>query len=60
MVDRRVLLDTPEEVRRQRLLDREGNQYRADWEARWAEAELHYFATVMPPGAFDLVLGSKG
>jgi uridine kinase len=54
----RVLLQAEEEVRRTRLLEREGEQYRADWEARWHVAELHYFGTVMPPEAFDLVLRS--
>lgn len=57
LLDLRVLLDTPRDVRRQRLLDREGEAYRADWEARWSMAEEHYFTTVMPPACFDLVLG---
>lgn len=56
LLDLRVLLDTDDEVRRAQLLARQGDLYRAEWEARWAEAELHYFGTVMPPGAFDLVL----
>jgi hypothetical protein len=37
-------------------LDREGEEYRADWESRWSAAEDHYFGTVMPPHRFDLVL----
>lgn len=56
LLDLRVLLDTPEDVRRARLLRREGDAYRSEWEARWASAEDHYFGTVMPPTAFDLVL----
>jgi uridine kinase len=52
----RVLLDPPRAVRRARLLGREGARYRAEWEARWSEAEDLYFERVMPPGAFDLVL----
>jgi uridine kinase len=52
----RVLLQLPREVRRQRLLQREGERYRAEWEARWGAAEDLYFQTVMPPKAFDLVL----
>lgn len=52
-----VLLDPPADVRRQQLLDREGDEHRADWEARWSEAEDHYFGTVMPPARFHLVLG---
>ena len=57
MLDLRVLLDTPADVRRQRLLEREGEAYRTDWEARWSAAEEHYFGTVMPPSRFDLILG---
>jgi uridine kinase len=56
LLDLRVVLDTPTAIRRQQLLDREGDDHRADWEGRWAEAEDHYFGIVMPPEAFDLVL----
>jgi uridine kinase len=52
----RVLLDVPRPVRRQRLLQREGERYRAEWEARWGEAEDLYFETLLPPGSLDLVL----
>jgi uridine kinase len=52
----RVLLTVAREVRRARLLRREGEQYRAAWEARWGEAEDLYFDVLMPTGAFDLVL----
>jgi uridine kinase len=52
----RVLLEVDRDVRRDRLLRREGERYRAEWEARWGAAEDLYFTTVMPPGAFDLVL----
>lgn len=56
LIDLRVLLDLPAEIRRQQLLEREGEAYRADWEARWSEAEVHYFTSVMPPERFDLIL----
>ncbi len=59
LLDLRVLLQVPRDVRRRRLLDREGEAYRADWEARWSTAEDHYFDAVMPPSAFDVVLGSE-
>jgi len=52
----RALLDLPRAVRRERLLQRERERYRAEWEARWSEAEDLYFETLMPPGSFDLVL----
>ncbi len=56
LLDLRVLLDTPRVVRMQRLSERDGDTYRDDWFARWDEAEQFYFGSVMPPGAFDLVL----
>jgi uridine kinase len=56
LVDLRVLLDVPDDVRLAQLIGREGDEYQADWSARWGEAELHYFGTVMPPAAFDLVI----
>jgi len=34
----RVLLDAPRDRRRERLLRREGERDRAEWEARWGEA----------------------
>ena len=58
----RVLLDTPAEIREARLLEREGEREgehrRGDWPARWSSAEDHYFAALMPPEAFNVVIGS--
>jgi len=56
LLDLRVLLDTEPTLRRDRLRGREGDAYRDEWEARWSEAEDHYFGSVMPPASFDLVL----
>lgn len=56
LLDLRVLLCIDDDVRRAQLLARQGEHYRREWEARWSEAELHYFGAVMPPDAFDLVL----
>ena len=58
LLDLRVLVEAPAEVRRARLVAREGGEYHADWDARWAEAEAHYFGTVMPPDRFDLVVAT--
>ena len=58
LLDLRVLLEVPRDVRRQRLIDREGDAYQADWEARWSAAEDYYFDTVMSRERFDLVLGA--
>ena len=54
-----ALLEAPRHVRRARLLQREGAHYRAEWEARWGEAEDLYFEQLMPPSAFDLVLDAR-
>jgi uridine kinase len=54
----RALLVVPPAVRRERLLRREGERYRAEWEGRWGQAEDLYFEHLMPPGSFDLVLRS--
>lgn len=56
LVDLRVLLDVAPELRRLRLVEREGEDHRPDWDERWSAAEDHYFATAMPPERFDLVL----
>lgn len=56
VLDVRVLLDTPAQRRRRQLLEREGDEYRTDWEARWSAAEDHYFGRIMPPGRFDHVV----
>lgn len=60
LLDLTVLLDVPPDVRRARLLAREGDEHRADWESRWAEAEDHHFGSVMPPDRFDLVVRDGG
>jgi hypothetical protein len=54
----RVLLSVHDDVRRARLVAREGESNARDWWARWESAEDQYFAHVMPPEAFDLVLGA--
>ncbi|MEO6989190.1 MAG: hypothetical protein ABI239_11145 [Aquihabitans sp.] len=57
LLDVRVLLDVPQEIRRRQLIEREGDGYRINWEARWDAAEDHYFVTVMRPDRFDFVIG---
>jgi uridine kinase len=56
VLDVLILLDTPSRQRRRQLLEREGEHFRADWNARWSTAEDHYFAVIMPPDRFDHVL----
>lgn len=56
LTDLRVLLDAPRQLTQQRVRAREGNAFDAGWAARWEEAEDWYFAHVMWPEAFDLVV----
>jgi uridine kinase len=56
LFDLRVLLDAPAELRMAQLIEREGEDYREEWNARWDEAEQWYFGKVMPPESFDLVI----
>jgi uridine kinase len=56
----RVLLDAARDIRRARLLQREGERDRAEWEARWSEAEDLYFDHLMAKSAFDIVLALDG
>lgn len=58
-LDLRVLLLAPAQLRRHRLVQRDGEDYHDDWAARWTGAEDHYFSAVMPPSRFDLVVGSE-
>lgn len=60
LVDLRILIEIPEDVRWQRLIGREGDSYVEEWDARWRSAEDHYFGTVVPKEGFDLVLGARG
>ena len=56
LFDLRILDDAPAALRRKRLVQREGEGNREDWNARWSEAGQLYFSVVMPPKAFDLVI----
>lgn len=53
LLDLRVLLEVPPDIRKARLLAREGTL--GPWERQWLEAEDVYFRTIMPPERFDLV-----
>lgn len=53
LLDLRVELAVPEDVRMARLVAREGTI--GPWERQWHEAEDFYFQNVMPSAAFDVV-----
>ena len=60
LFDLRVLLDLGRDARRERLLRREGARDRAEWEARWGEAEDLYFERAHAAGRLRLVLVLDG
>jgi uridine kinase len=55
LVDLRLLLQVSEATRAARLLAREGSI--GAWERQWHEAEEWYFTHVVPPHAFDAIVG---
>jgi len=56
LIDLKVLVEVPDGLRRQRLLEREGQEYMGAWHARWDTAEDYYFTYVRPRSSFDLVI----
>jgi uridine kinase len=54
LLDLRMLLRAPDDVRMARLLARE--QRLTQWELQWHEAEEWYFANAAPPAGFDLIV----
>jgi len=54
LLDLRVVLVAPDEVRLARLAAREGTI--GPWERQWHEAEEFYFEAVMPTASFDVVV----
>ncbi len=54
LVDFSVLVETPDAIRRRRLIEREGAL--SDWERQWHRAEDWYFANLSGPDAFDAVI----
>ncbi len=53
-----VLVDVPRDVRRNRLIAREGYGAINEWYKRWDEAEMYYFTQVRPPSSYDLVVSN--
>jgi uridine kinase len=58
LLDLRVAVSAPDEVRSARLAIRDGTI--GPWERQWHEAEEFYFRAVMPPARFDVVLDTAG
>ena len=56
LIDVSVLVDIPDDVRRERLAQREEAAWLQAWHERWDEAEAYYFTRICPPSSFDLVV----
>lgn len=56
LVDRTVLVDTPEHERIQRL---RGRLTQEEWSEDWLAAERRYFTEVRPPASFGLVVSGR-
>ena len=56
LLDMTVLVTAAEATRRRRQASRDGAEFLQAWCDRWAGAEAHYFTTLRPPEAFDLVV----
>lgn len=57
IVDFSVLIEmTDDNLRRRRLLNREGHDFMVSWHERWDAAEDHYFTQVVPRSRFDLII----
>jgi uridine kinase len=54
LLDLRLLLRVPDDVRMARLLGRE--QSFTAWERQWHEAEEWYFGNAAPPAGFDIIV----
>jgi uridine kinase len=56
LVDLTVLVETDDEVRRKRLILREGQDFMTRWHRLWDAAEDYYFTSLCPRASFDIVV----
>ena len=56
IVNLSVLLRVPDDIRRQRLRDREGEDFMSKWHKVWDEGEDYYFARMRPDSSFDILI----
>lgn len=59
LIDLSILIETTnDQVRRQRLIARENEEYMNEWHGRWDVAEDYYFSKVRPRDTFDLIINN--
>ena len=57
IVDISVLIEmTDDQLRRKRLLAREGMDFMDSWHKRWDAAEHYYFTKIVPRSRFDFII----
>ncbi|HEV2613236.1 MAG TPA: (d)CMP kinase [Gammaproteobacteria bacterium] len=56
LVDIRILVESSDDVRRNRLLHREGTTFMEEWHSIWDVAEEYYFTEICPLASFDVVV----
>jgi uridine kinase len=56
LVDLAVLVEADDEVRRKRLVIREGQSFMDRWHKLWDSAEDYYFTHICPRSSFDIVV----
>lgn len=59
LIDLSILVEVSDDHnRRQRLIERESEEYMKDWHGRWDVAEDYYFSTVRPREVFDVIINN--
>jgi len=56
LINVKILIHAPVEIRHERLNKREKKEFLAKWHERWDEPEQYYFQHLRPASAFDLVI----
>ncbi len=56
LIEFKILVESAEDIRRCRLLQREGKAFMENWHSIWDVSEDHYFTKISPPDTFDIVV----
>ena len=56
IINLKILIDVPVEIRHERLQNREEKEFLIQWHERWDDPEEYYFREVRPPSSFDMVI----
>lgn len=59
LVDITVLITCDEDLRKERLLLREGEDFVSEWHPVWDESEEYYYKEVRTPDMFDLIIDTR-